>query len=129
MRLLLDTHIFLWYVSGSPRINARIRDAVRTPENDVYLSVASLWEVITKHRLGKLDLPGPPETFVPRARAEHQIKNLDIDEAAVLRLADLPGHHRDPFDRLLICQAVARGLTIITEDHAIRAYDVSVFDV
>lgn len=126
MNILLDTHIFLWFISGDNRLSADVRDAVRDSENAVYLSVASIWEAIIKYQLGKLPLPEPPEVYLPRQRDWHQISSLPIDESSVARLAQLPALHRDPFDRILICQALQNGLTIATVDAAIRAYPVSV---
>jgi PIN domain nuclease of toxin-antitoxin system len=102
MKLLLDTHVFLWYISGASRLPARIRDNIRDPTNEVYLSVVSLWEAIIKNQIGKLPLPEPPEQYLPRQREQHLITSLAVDEARVVHLASLPQLHRDPFDRLLI---------------------------
>jgi PIN domain nuclease of toxin-antitoxin system len=122
MRLLLDTHIFLWFISGDSRLPAAFRNAVQDPANEVYLSVVSVWETIIKYQLGKLPLPQPPGTYLPQQRAAHQIASLVVDEASVAHLANLPPLHRDPFDRLLICQALQHGLALVTIDAAIRAY-------
>ena len=125
MKILLDTHIFLWFISGDSRLSADIRDAIRDTDNEVYLSVVSVWESIIKYQLGKLPLPEPPETYLPRQRDLHQIVSLAVDENSVAQLAQLPPLHRDPFDRMLICQALQNGLAIATVDAAIRAYSVS----
>ena len=125
MKILLDTHIFLWFISGDSRLSADIRDAIRNTDNEVYLSVVSVWESIIKYQLGKLPLPEPPETYLPRQRDLHQIVSLAVDEKSVAQLAQLPPLHRDPFDRMLICQALQNGLAIATVDAAIRAYSVS----
>ncbi len=122
MRLLLDTHVFLWLLIGDRRLGDAARDAVRDPANDVFLSVVSLWEIIIKHQLGHLPLPDAPETYVPAQRQRHQIASLGVDEGSVARVAHLPPLHRDPFDRLLIGQAIEHGLTLVTVDAAIRAY-------
>lgn len=127
MKLLLDTHIFLWFISGDGRLPDDARDAIRDPGNDVYLSVVSLWEIITKYKLGKLPLPHPPETYIPTQRIRHLIADLPLDEVSVTRLAPLPTIHRDPFDRMLICQALEHGMTIVTVDVTIPAYPVTVF--
>jgi PIN domain nuclease of toxin-antitoxin system len=124
MRLLLDTHIFIWYVRNAPELPEALRSAIRHPGNEVFLSVVSLWEAIIKSQLGKLPLPEPPQTFLPRMRDHHLIRSLHVDEASVLRIADLPPIHRDPFDRLLICQAIQHGLTVVTADRAFAAYPV-----
>ena len=126
MRLLLDTHVFLWYISGDSRLPLRLRDELRNPENEAWLSVVSVWEAIVKHRLNKLSLPEPPESYLPKQRERHQIQSLALDEESVTQLAQLPPIHRDPFDRMLICQALRHGLTIATVDEAIRAYPVPV---
>ena len=126
MRLLLDTHIFLWFISGDARLSGPLRQIIRDTENDVYLSVVSIWEVIIKHGLGKLFLPEPPEIYLPRQRRLHLIQSLPVDEDSVSQLSKLPLLHRDPFDRMLISQALQYNLTIATVDNAIRAYPVPV---
>lgn len=122
MNLLLDTHIFLWYITGDTRLPAAFREIIRDPANRVCLSVVSIWEVIVKHQLGKLPLPQPPETYLPRQRERHRIESLVLDEASMVNLARLPLLHRDPFDRMLVCQAIQHGLTIVTVDDVVRAY-------
>jgi len=126
MRILLDTHIFLWFINGSTQLSTDVRDAIRDPDNEVYLSSVSVWEAIVKYQLGKLPLPEPPETYLPKQRDLHQIASLALDESSVVQLAKLPPLHRDPFDRMLICQALQNSLTIATVDAAVRAYSVSV---
>jgi PIN domain nuclease of toxin-antitoxin system len=126
MKILLDTHIFLWFISGDNQLSTDLRDAIRDPDNQVYLSAISVWEAIVKYQLGKLPLPEHPETYLPKQRALHQIASLDLDEISVMQLSKLPPLHRDPFDRMLICQALQNGLTIATVDSAVRAYPVSV---
>jgi PIN domain nuclease of toxin-antitoxin system len=127
MRILLDTHIFLWFISGDAQLSTNVRDAIRDPDNEVYLSAVSVWEAIVKYQLGKLPLPEHPETYLPKQRDLHQIiASLALDERSVIQLAKLSPLHRDPFDRMLICQALQNGLTIATVDSAVRAYPVSV---
>jgi PIN domain nuclease of toxin-antitoxin system len=125
MRILLDTHIFLWFISGDSQLSADLRDAIRDPDNEVYLSAISVWEILVKYQLGKLPLPEHPETYLPKQRDLHQILSLALDESTVIQLAKLPPLHRDPFDRMLICQALQNGLTIATVDSAVRAYPVN----
>jgi len=127
MKLLLDTHIFLWFISGDTRLPEVMCDSIRNPENDVYLSVVSLWETIVKYQLGKLPLPQPPEKYLPLQRERHQIFSLSLDEASVTHLAKLPSVHRDPFDRMLICQAIEHGMMIVTVDDVFGSYPVSVY--
>jgi PIN domain nuclease of toxin-antitoxin system len=126
MRILLDTHIFLWFITGDSQLSTDIRDVVRNPNHEVYLSAISVWEAIVKYQLGKLPLPEHPATYLPKQRDSHQISSLALDESSVIQLAKLPTLHRDPFDRMLICQALQNGLTIATVDRAVRAYSVSV---
>ena len=126
MRILLDTHIFLWFISGDTRLSSALRDAIRDPANEVYLSSVSVWEAIVKYQLGKLPLPEHPGMYLPKQRDLHQIASLALDESSVVQLTNLPLLHRDPFDRMLICQALQNDLTIATVDTAIRAYSVSI---
>src|SRR5947209_1119500 len=125
MRILLDTHVFLWYISADPQLPVPFRDAIRDPANGVYLSVASVWEAVIKYALGKLPLPEAPAAYLPRQRAAHQIASLPVEEPAIAHLAGLPPLHRDPFDRILIAQALQHGLELATVDDAVRAYPVS----
>jgi PIN domain nuclease of toxin-antitoxin system len=126
MRILLDTHIFLWFITGDSRLVVKIRDNIQNPDNDIYLSVVSIWESIIKYQQGRLPLPESPETYLPRQRERHQITSLAIDESSVARLIQLPAIHGDPFDRMLICQALQHDLTIATVDTKIRSYSVSI---
>jgi PIN domain nuclease of toxin-antitoxin system len=124
MRLLLDTHVFLWYITADPKLPAAFRAAGQDPANEVYLSVASVWEAVIKHSLGKLPLSTPPADFLPRQRDAHGIASLPIDEGAMSHLASLPPLHRDPFDRLLVAQAMQHGLTVATVDPDVAAYPI-----
>lgn len=126
MNLLLDTHIFLWYVSSDARLPTRHRDSIRDPGNQVHLSVASVWETVIKHSLGKLALPQPPAVYMPQQRQAHRIDSLPIEEGPLIELANLPLLHRDPFDRMLVAQAIHYGLTILTVDPLLEAYPVPV---
>ncbi|MBY0521820.1 MAG: type II toxin-antitoxin system VapC family toxin [Gemmataceae bacterium] len=125
MRLLLDTHIFLWYITADPQLPVAFRDAIRDPVNEVYLSVASEWESVIKYALGKLPLPEAPAEYLPRQREAHRITSLPIEEAALTHLAGLAPLHRDPFDRVLVAQALQHGLTLVTVDDAVRGYPVT----
>ena len=122
MRLLLDTHIFLWYIANDKRLTPAWSQAIRDLDNEVCLSVVSLWEAIIKYTTGKLLLPEAPETYIPRLREYHQIISLPVEEVDVAQVAALPLLHGDPFDRLLIGQAIQHGLTLVTVDAAICAY-------
>jgi len=122
MRLLLDTCTFLWVISGAPDLSTRARELIADPDNEVFLSAASNWEIAVKHALGRLPLPEPPNRFVPDQRAQHGIDPLPIDEESALHLGRLPPLHRDPFDRILVCQAIVHGLTLVGPDPLITQY-------
>ena len=124
MKLLLDSAVFLWWVTGSQTIPPRVRAAVSAPQNEVLVSAVSAWEIAVKHRLGKLPLPDAPEALVPRERARHNFASLALDERSTLHLPRLPLLHKDPFDRMLVCQAIEHGLTLVTPDRAIRGYPI-----
>ena len=100
------------------------RALFRDADNDIYLSAASAWEIAVKHHLGKLPLPRPPQEFVPVQRLAHRIESLPITESAAIQLSSLPDRHRDPYDRMLICQAITEGLVILTPDVQIRQYPI-----
>lgn len=122
MKLLLDTCTFLWIAADAPPLSRHARALFRAPENEVFLSAASAWEVAIKHALGRLPLPDDPSRFVTEMREAHGIEPLPIDEASVLHTLRLPPLHRDPFDRLLVAQAIVHGLTILTPDRLITQY-------
>ncbi len=124
MRLLLDTCTFLWIVGGAKELSPRARDAFADPANEALLSAACAWEIAVKHRLGKLPLPEPPDVFVPAQRRAHGIEPLPLDEETALHVAKLPDLHRDPFDRMLVAQALVGGLVVLTPDDQVREYPV-----
>jgi len=126
MRLLLDTCTFLWIVGGAKELSSRARSAFADPANEVFLSAASAWEIAVKHRLGKLPLPAAPAEFVPAQRAAHGIEPLAVEEESALHIAKLPDLHRDPFDRMLVAQALVGGLVLVTPDDTIRRYPVRI---
>ena len=122
MRLLLDTHVFLWYIAADAKLPTAFRTAIQNPANEVFLSVVSVWEAVIKYQLGKLPLPAPPADYLPRRRDAHGIASLPIDEGSMPYLAGLPLLHRDPFDRLIVAQAIQHGLTVATVDAEVAAY-------
>lgn len=127
MKLLLDTHIFLWFISGDNKLRQDMRKAIEDAANEVYLSPISIWEAMVKYQLGKLPLPQPPEIYLPLQRQKHSIASLPLDELSVIQLAKLPPIHRDPFDRMLICQAIQHNLNVLTVDHIFPNYPVKLF--
>jgi PIN domain nuclease of toxin-antitoxin system len=126
MKLLLDTCTFLWLAGGGRSLSATAAEAVRDPSNDVLLSAVSTWEIVVKHRMGRLPLPESPERLIPTERRLRGVPTLLFDEDSALQGLRLPPLHRDPFDRLLIAQAIALGLAIVTPDPLITQYPVRV---
>ena len=126
MRLLLDTCTFLWLAADDPRLTPAARTSCRSPENDVYLIALSAWEIAIKHRPGRLRLPEPPTRYVVSRRSWLRLESLTFDEACAAHDMLLPPHHRDPFDRGLVSQAILNGMTIITPDAAIARYPAPV---
>ena len=126
MRLLLDTHCLLWARAAPARLSSEARAALTDPRHQLFVSVASAWEIVIKHALGRLELAHAPESLVPRLIAATQAVTLPIEQSHALRVARLPLHHRDPFDRILIAQAQVERLTIVTADERFAAYHVAV---
>ena len=124
MKLLLDTHVFLWYITADPKLPATFRAAIQDLTSDVFLSAASVWEAVIKHNSGKLSLPAAPADYLPQQRLAHGISALPVDEGAMPYLAALSPIHHDPFDRLLVAQAMQHGLTVATVDAGLAAYPV-----
>ena len=124
MKVLLDTCTFLWILSDPSRLSSDALELFAAPEQDAFLSSVSTWEVSVKNALGRLPLPEPLTEFVPKMRRAHGVKSLNLDEESTLYLPLLPLHHKDPFDRMLICQAIVHDLTILTPDPLIRQYAV-----
>ncbi|XCN74360.1 MAG: type II toxin-antitoxin system VapC family toxin [Candidatus Electrothrix aestuarii] len=124
MRVLLDTCAFLWFIGGSERLSRPARDLMEDFDNSLYLSLASLWEIAIKINIGKLELAQPFATLIPEQLETHQIKLLQIHPDHLSQLLDLPLHHRDPFDRLIIAQAICERLPIISCDQNFPSYPV-----
>ena len=124
MRLLLDTGTFLWLINDAPQLSDRAREAIVDPDNEVFLSSVSAWEIAVKSALGKLPLPRSADRLVPEERERHVIESLPLDEESTLQLVRLPRLHRDPFDRMLVCQAIVHGLAIVSADRLITQYPV-----
>lgn len=124
MRLLLDTHAFIWWVNGSERLPRRARRAIDSDANVVFVSAASAWEITTKYHRGRLDEAVALAPDVPGAIADQDFEELPITVADAARADALPGPHRDPFDRMLIAQALSRDLVLISNDAAFDRYPV-----
>jgi PIN domain nuclease of toxin-antitoxin system len=126
LRLLLDTHCWLWMRAEPARFSERSRELLRDPASVLSLSAASAWEIAIKYAAGKLRLPEPPAVFVPRRMTEDRLQALPISHPHALRAGELPPHNRDPFDRVLIAQAQLEGLTLLTADRELAKYDVPI---
>lgn len=124
VKLLLDTHVFLWWNEDSPSLSRRVRTLLSDPATDLFLSVVSVWEIVLKVRTSKLGLPAAPAVYIPARLAHYRIELLPLALAHVLASDTLPNHHRDPFDRMLVAQAQVERLPIATRDSQIRKYDV-----
>jgi PIN domain nuclease of toxin-antitoxin system len=125
MKALLDTHTFLWAIADEGKLSRRARQ-IYTGSNDLWLSVASMWEILIKVQAGKLPLPEPAGPYLVKKLAQNQIELLPITLDHVLRIESLPPHHRDPFDRLLIAQGIKEKWPIITADPWFSRYPVDV---
>lgn len=126
MKLLLDTCAFIWLSTAPRKLASGMRALYENPDNEVFLSVVSTWEIAIKHRSGKLRLPNDmtPADFIPEARRRHGIDVLPVREEDSFVLVKLPPIHHDPFDRMLICQAIANQMIILTPDPLITQYPV-----
>lgn len=124
MRVLLDTHAFLWWAEDSAKLPGRARKIIADPENQCLVSHVCAWEIAIKSGIGKLKIPGPLGIFFPREMQTHGFEPLRIDFRAIARVEGLPFHHRDPFDRLLIAQALEEKLPVVTADTVFRKYGV-----
>ncbi len=124
MRLLLDTHAFLWWLAGSRRLSEPARRAIEDEANDVLISAASAWEITTKHRLGKLPEADAVALDVSGTLASQSFEELSISVDDAARAGRLPGPHRDPFDRVLAAQALARDLVVVSTDPVFDRYAV-----
>jgi PIN domain nuclease of toxin-antitoxin system len=127
MKLLLDTHTFLWWITDDSQISAKALELMGDSQNDLYWSTASTWEVAIKYALGRLPLPDAPTTFLPAELGKNRIESLPIVDTHAYQAGLLPRHHRDPFDRMLVAQAQVETLGLISSDPKIHLYNVSVY--
>lgn len=125
MKLLLDTHAFLWFMAGDERLSRRARRSMEAPGAELILSAASVWEMAIKLRLGRLTLPGTVEEYIAE-KLEVGFRTLPVEWRHAAAVEKLPFHHRDPFDRLLVSQALIEGLPLVTGDPAFRRYGVRI---
>jgi len=126
VHLLLDTHIFLWFIAGDKKLRDPVRALLDDDENEALLSIASLWEIAVKVNIGKLRLDRPFEELIPEQLSVNEIDRLPIRMEHLATLLKLPLHHRDPFDRLIIAQALSEGVAVLSDDPEFRKYPVQV---
>ncbi|MBV9775054.1 MAG: type II toxin-antitoxin system VapC family toxin [Gemmatimonadetes bacterium] len=124
MRLLLDTHSFLWFITADPKLSPSADRELRSGGNQLLLSLASVWEIAIKVGIGRLPIPTPLEQFIPEQLTRNRIDLLPIALPHALETARLPLHHRDPFDRLIIAQALLEGLPVVSADGAFDSYPI-----
>jgi len=125
MRLLLDTHAFIWAATLDERLSSTARDLLLNADNELFLSTASIWEIAIKTSIGKLILKQPIEQTINEQIQINGLRILNIESVHAIAVASLPWHHRDPFDRLLVCQSKLENLTILGCDTAMDAYSAS----
>ena len=124
MKFLLDTSVFLWILSGEDRLNSRAREILTSSSSELYFSVIGTWEIAIKFALGALRLPKSPRELVPHALRAWPMQALSVTHEHALRAGELPMHHRDPFDRMLIAQAFSEQMTLLTADRVFQEYKV-----
>jgi len=124
VKYLLDTSVFLWSAGAPERLNHRATALLSSGTSELYLSAASVWEIAIKFALGSLSLPEPPRQFIPLAIRVLTLRSLDIVYQHSLAAGELPQHHRDPFDRMLIAQARSESMVLLTADRLFKSYDV-----
>jgi PIN domain nuclease of toxin-antitoxin system len=124
MKILLDTHIWLWWIAAPDKIDSDAHKILVDRRNELFLSAASSWEISIKYGLGRLKLSEPPDRFIPPRLQRDGITALPINLIHTVEVANLPLHHRDPFDRIIIAQSRIEKIPIMTADHAFHEYDV-----
>jgi PIN domain nuclease of toxin-antitoxin system len=126
VKYLLDSGVWLWSIASDERISQHGLEILINGEEEVYLSSASAWELSIKAALKKLSLPSPPADCIPSFMAKQNLRPLSVTHLHAVRVFDLPPHHQDPFDRLIIAQAIVEQMTILTADRAFAKYDVEI---
>ena len=126
MKILLDTHTFLWWITDDPLLSPQARELIGNGQNTLYWSAASSWEVAIKYAIGRLALPETPEVFLPVEIEKNRITPLPITDSHAFRAGQLPQHHRDPFDRMLVAQAQVEDLALLSNDQQLNVYDVEI---
>jgi PIN domain nuclease of toxin-antitoxin system len=122
VKLLLDTHVFLWWIERNPHLSARARALIADPDSEVFVSIVTVWEIAIKVALEQLEMPVDLGAFLRRQLQSNGFESLPITFEHAVAVRDLPMHHRDPFDRLLVCQSRVESLALVSADSAIAAY-------
>ena len=124
MKFIADTHAFIWFITDSPQLSAPAKELFESPESERLLSLASIWEIAIKTNLGKLSFDRPLEQFLPEQIALNYIRLLNISLSHALRVTNLPLHHRDPFDRMIVAQSLVENLPVLSNDRVFDAYGI-----
>ena len=122
--MILDTHALLWWLTDNPALSTKVKAILTDAQTNIFVSSASIWELMIKHSLGRLVLPAEPAAFIREQLRENQFVALPIEIEHVLKLLGMPSFHRDPFDRILVAQAQVEKMPIISKDRLLRNYDV-----
>jgi PIN domain nuclease of toxin-antitoxin system len=126
MKYLLDTVVWLWSIDSVERLSKNGKEVLDNGKEEVYFSAATAWELSIKARLGKLTLPGPPAECIPAFMAKQGLRPLPVTHIHAVKVYDLPAHHEDPFDRLIIAQAMTEEMTVLTANRVFAKYSVEV---
>jgi PIN domain nuclease of toxin-antitoxin system len=124
MKFLLDTNVFLWGLAEEHKLNSSAQEILESSLSELYFSAAGSWEIAIKFALGSLPLPKPPSEYIPYALRVWAVRALEITHEHALCAGELPIHHRDPFDRMLIAQAISEQMTLLTTDRVLQKYKV-----
>ena len=126
MKVLLDTHTFLWWITDDPKLSLRVRGIISDGENEIFISAATGWEIAIKSQIGRLKLPDEPQRFILEQMKINGMKSLPIEMRHALHVSTLPTYHQDPFDRILIAQAQMEDLPVLSADPEIGKYEVTI---
>jgi PIN domain nuclease of toxin-antitoxin system len=126
MKVLLDTHTFLWWITDDPKLSLRVRGIISDGENEIFISAATGWEIAIKSQIGRLKLPDEPQRFILEQLKINGMKSLPIEMRHALHVSTLPAYHQDPFDRILIAQAQMEDLPVLSADPEIGKYEVTI---
>ncbi len=126
MKVLLDTHTFLWWITDDPKLSLRVRGIISDGENEIFVSAATGWEIAIKSQIGRLKLPDEPQRFILEQMKINGMKSLPIEMRHALHVSTLPTYHQDPFDRILIAQAQMEDLPVLSADPEIGKYEVTI---